>query len=331
MAYLLNRASGSTVYLFAHHSFGRLAHSVNTVVNAPSISRLHAIIEWDCDCWKFFDISRNGSWLNGQKLSKNERYELNVKDKLQFGGVHADVFEIVNLDPPVDFLIAADGHSGNEQSFIPLKPYNLLPDDSLPEIVVYLHSFQNRWCLESLNGNGTDTRIVTEGELIKFGDRRWRLIYNRSQEQTVSVEQEVSSLKDIGFVFQLSLDEENAQLKLRTANEELDLGERSHHYLTLTLARLKVASIEQGIDETEQGWVYADQLAKDLGLTETHLNIQIHRARKQLFESLHCNPDPESFIQRRGGKVRLGLNNFSVFKGVKLECSTAEQSLGVHF
>ena len=76
------------------------------------------------------------------------------------------------------------------------------------------------------------------------------------------------------------------------------------------------------LDQTEQGWIYTDKLARDLGLAETHLNIQIHRARKQLVEGLNNEGEADTFIQRRGGKVRLGVDLFEVIKGSTFEIST---------
>ncbi|MFT6777584.1 MAG: hypothetical protein ACJAV1_001503 [Paraglaciecola sp.] len=42
----LNNESAGLSYLNAYHCFGRSTTTSNTVINAPEVSRMHAIIEW---------------------------------------------------------------------------------------------------------------------------------------------------------------------------------------------------------------------------------------------------------------------------------------------
>ena len=117
------------------------------------------------------------------------------------------------------------------------------------------------------------------------------------------------------FVFDLSLDEESTQLCLQHDQQKIDLGVRSHHYLLLQLARHRAEDIERDLDSHSQGWVYASQLAAELGMDNTHMNIHIFRARKQLADALPHAQMQTCLLERRGGKLRFGCDKFKIYKG----------------
>jgi hypothetical protein len=119
-------------------------------------------------------------------------------------------------------------------------------------------------------------------------------------------------------VFNLSLDEEVTELELHCAQQCIDLASRSHHYLMLQLARHRALDAVQGLDMKSQGWVYAEQLAAELGVDATHMNIQIFRARKQFADTLPDTVGHQVLLERRGGKVRFGCDKFKIFKGDSL-------------
>ena len=95
---------------------------------------------------------------------------------------------------------------------------------------------------------------------------------------------------------------------------------RSHHYLTLNLARYRARDAQKGLDVSQQGWVYAEQLEKDLGIDSCYMNIQIHRARKQFADALEHLCDVRQLIERKAGKLRFGGTKFQILKGQQLEC-----------
>ena len=329
MASLRSENRVSNIYLLAHHKFGRMKHSVDTCLSEPSVSRIHTIVEWDGEYWKVFDLSRNGTWLNGHKLDKGQRYTLKPGDKLNFGRDDLYGYLVTDVAAPCDYLITADLGSENQTEAVTLNPYNLLPNDERPEIALYLDYSQTQWFLEPMEASEFKARIVNEGEIVSFSNQRWKLCYNRPEEATTALGKDICQLQELHFQFLVSLDEESTQLILRTQQREIDLGLRSHHYLTLTLARQKALDIAANIDETEQGWIYTELLAKDLGLAETHINIQIHRARKQLIEAIDADVEGDNFIQRRGGKVRLGIDQFSVVKGSEIESTIGTKGVKV--
>jgi hypothetical protein len=126
------------------------------------------------------------------------------------------------------------------------------------------------------------------------------------------------------FSFQVSLNEEHAFLKITLdAWREVDLGERVHHYSLLTLARRRLDDAERGLDPSSQGWVDLLDLAKMLGLEPAHLNIQIHRARKQIAGALPADTRLPAIVERRRGGVRLGALRFQIVRGSRLEGRSA--------
>ena len=60
------------------------------------------------------------------------------------------------------------------------------------------------------------------------------------------------------------------------------------------------------------------ELAAELGVDATHMNIQIFRARKQLADSLPDAQGQQCLLERRGGKIRFGCEKFKIYRGDKL-------------
>ena len=72
MGYLVESVSGRRTPLRAHHTLGRSADKVDTVISHPAVSRIHAVLEWQDGHWQIRDLSRNGCWVNGRRLPSNE-------------------------------------------------------------------------------------------------------------------------------------------------------------------------------------------------------------------------------------------------------------------
>jgi hypothetical protein len=139
-------------------------------------------------------------------------------------------------------------------------------------------------------------------------------------ESTLEIENlKLTALSDIIFMFQVSSDEEHTNVKLINAEHIIELGERVHHYLLITLARKRLKDAEDGFDLTSQGWIELSLLSKMIGLDQSHLNIQIFRARNQLVQALSDNSKPFAMIERRRGDVRLGSFRFKIFRGSIIE------------
>lgn len=315
MAYLLDQSTNTCFPLAPHHTFGRLANSVDRLIDKPYISKLHAAIEWTGSHWCLKSLGLNGTWINGSHLNQGDSRDLHIHDDIHFAEIGDPGFTVADLTPPCDMLWPMD-QTLDQLKPIPLSRYHLLPDTNNPELALFLDDSTQLWYSEALNQEqDPEPRKITDGDQLEFGGIRWQFV----QVQIYGPTEAKSShhLNDYRFIFHLSLDEETTQLELHH-QQTLDFGARTHNYLLLQLARHRAEDVARGLDGESQGWVYVDQLAAELGLDITHLNIQIFRVRKQLADNLPNVLSQQSLIERRGGKLRFGCDKVTVYKGAKL-------------
>lgn len=325
MAYLSNLTSGELFPLAAHHTFGRLVTSVNTYIDSPCVSKLHAAIEWNGHSWRIKNLGINGTWLNERLLEAGDTPELAINDHIRLAEQTDPGFRVLNLAPPADMLWPLDAKKSPEPVY--LSRYHLLPDAQTPELAIYYDEQDKQWHLEDINNEDEqERRTLHTGSLVQTCQNRWQFMPALVVGPTEIRTNKTQKLNDFEFIFNLSLDEEVTELELLHAQQTIDLAARSHHYLMLQLARHRVQDAARGLDSKSQGWVYAEQLAAELGLDTTHMNIQIFRARKQLVDSLPDAHGHQYLLERRGGKVRFGCEKFKIFKGETLIAASPETS-----
>lgn len=321
MATLFNKKMQQRCFLHSHHSFGRLKNSVNSLVEDSIVSKVHAFIEWNDRYWFLRDVSSNGTWLNGNRLRQDQVVRLNVGDVINFANNSSNAFEVLDTKAPCDCLIPI-AHNGE---VIELEYFHLLPSQKSHEILLRYNNQTCSWWQEILDDNLSESATPMElqnREYIIIGGLKWQLQINRPLAETQIVRPKVTSLNDLILLLQTSLDEESTHLYIQTGDKNIDLLVRSHHYLTLFLARQRVKDIKAGFASSEQGWVYAESLARDLGVDASHLNIQIYRIRKQFVEALNNTCETSNIIERNTGKIRLASNFFKIIKGDKVEYDT---------
>lgn len=316
MAYLRNLQTNDRLYLLTHHTFGRRSDSVDTFIDQPEISKIHAVIEWNGHAWEIRDLGRNGTWIDQQKISAAKNTPLKTGQIVNFANQAQNSWKVENLDAPGNLLLGLNDCSISKQ----LSHYHLLPNSTAPIAALFLCDTRGQWILESntdnyINGSNNET-VINHNDHIALGDYKWRLFLNTEQQQTLDITEKQSNIDQVAFHFDVSLDEEHTQLKLGHQYETIDLGERSHHYLLLHLARLKAEHANQGVDNKSQGWINNEQLAKELGIEVSHINIQIFRARKQIADEF---PGANDLLQRRRGEVRFNCSQASISKGDRIE------------
>lgn len=121
--------------------------------------------------------------------------------------------------------------------------------------------------------------------------------------------------------FAVSMNEEHVTLRISDGRKLIDLGERTHHYTLLALARQRLCDAERGFDESCQGWVETERLAHSLGIDAPHLNIHIFRARNQFKQAFSDKDGMIGIIERRRNELRFGLFRFRIIRGANLEGS----------
>lgn len=324
MACLLTNSNQERIYLKNFHSFGRLSFTVSTLLSKSNISRIHAIAEWLDGSWYMRDLSSNGVWINKQRIPKDQPFKLNLNDIVCFAKDKEFVFTVVDLSAPTDLLLKKEALSSKIIEAIPLASYNILPDEKNPKAVVYFDANKKSWYLEKvgIDEDKSSVQKLDEKDCFQIEYSTWQLQLVDHLMHTELLPQSRYCLDDLSFEFKLSQDEESTQMLLNMPDKTIDFDIRSHHYLTLNLARQRFEDMVQGIDDSEQGWIYADMLAKDIGVDANYLNIQIFRARKQFVDLFSGHIGAEDFIQRRAGKIRFGGPNFRIKKGQAIECQS---------
>lgn len=322
MAYLLDQATQTCFPLAPHHTFGRMANNVDTLIDKPYISKIHAAIEWTGNHWCLKSLGLNGTWINGSKLNQGDSRDLHVQDEVRFAEPNDPGFTVADLTPPCDMLWPLDQPLSLKP--IMLSLYHLLPDTNQPRLALFFDEGSQAWYREALDQPNEQQPIaLKDGDRVQVGNQYWQFIQARIYGPT-EAKSSHHHLNDYRFIFHLSLDEETTQLELQH-QQTLDFSIRTHHYLLLQLVRHRAEDAARGLDSESQGWVYTDQLAAELGLDTMHLNIQIFRARKQLADSLPNLLGQQSLVERRGGKIRFGCEKFTVYKGATLTLTSLPQ------
>jgi hypothetical protein len=313
MAILKNQDTQKLLYLRSLHIFGRNPFKSDTALHNSDASQIHASIRWECNAWVLIDHSRNGCFVDGKRAASNVKIALAPGMRIQFGA-GSDVFWMVeSLDPPCPMLLPQD----DSDAAIKLQRFHFLPSEDEPESTVYL-SANGQWTLES----GSGSKVLQDGDLIQIGNYSWKFFGSPEIAATSDFPGLRLTPSDPAmFKFIASQNEEHISLCLIDGERSADLGERTHHYSLLTLARLRLGDAARGFDPSSQGWIEVERLARMLGIDVAHLNIQIFRARSQIARALPGGSDVSGVIERRRGEIRFGAFRFQIVHGSQVEAT----------
>jgi hypothetical protein len=306
-------------YLNSYHCVGRSTTNVDTLISAPEISRMHAVIEWVQEQWYIRDISNNGTWINSQKLTKDQPHKLNINDHVFFGQNETHGFLVQDLNQPQNMLLPV-GKSAElkSQSPIILSDYNILPSEQQPEIALFYVQSKDQWYKEFLDdAQGSAYPVANQGSL-NFNQQNWQLKLNSFSEHTVKLAKPKLLANQIKYRFNLSQDEETTELTVITDDEKLCFSSKAHHYLTLSLARHRNEDAKNGIEECNQGWRLPEMLIKELGYDLTLFNTHVCRAKQQFRKKLKGACDGDELIERKGKKIRFSGSCYRIYQGNEL-------------
>lgn len=284
MALLRNVITGDLITLRTQHVFGRDQSRVDSYLNHSQVSQIHGTIMWSGQTWRLMDFSRNGIYVNGQRVDNQKTAQVRVNDLISFSAHKQLQWKVIHLEPP--------------GSVVPLF--------SADRTVI------GQECAAILPGN----------EIFHTSDEENRFfptdLIKQRINQTVQASSQIS-INNLHFHFQVSPDEEHVFVKVLVDNQIIDLGERVHHYPLLLMARKRREDLQNGFDHLSQGWIDVDLFKKMTGLDSTVLNMQIYRFRKQLSALLPGKQYLTQIVERRSGELRFSCPNFKIMQGESVE------------
>ena len=271
-----------------------------------SISGEHAVIWWDGAAWCLRDLgSRNGTLVDGGRLDPHVSTPLREGARLEFGA-HPLGWVVESVGPPVPRahrLSDPDAVVEAEDGML------ALPDDDAPEVVVYSDQ-RVGWILERAGA----IREVNDLDVVEVAGADWRLQLPHKVIATDPIDPATPQLRQLSLRFEVSADEEHVAITAVTERGlEIDLGSRTHHYMLLSLARLRLA--DAALPEASQGWVHHEDFCHQLRIDRERLNMFVFRARKQLAAA--DIGDAHGLIERRVDthQLRIGVGSLSVDAG----------------
>jgi hypothetical protein len=301
MAILVEDGSGRTIALAARVLVGR-SDAAQMQLADRRVSSEHASIRWLGDGWQVRDLgSRNGTFLDGRRLGAGESAPLATGHKLSFGGLSGG-WVLVDAGPPaVVAQCLVDGRRCTSEDGL-----LALPDAETASATVFRTPDGLFW-FEDQDG----ARELRDADVVEVDGVAWRVLLPVLPLETAEGERTLGA-NDLTLTFSVSRDEEHVDVEVRWQGGSASLASRAHHYPLLVLARQRLADAAAGVADSEQGWIWPDALAKMLGSTQNHLNVSIHRIRKE-FAALGVF-DGAAVVERRGGSgpVRVGVRRLEV-------------------
>ena len=132
MARLLNLNTGELVKLHAQHTIGSHLGCANIILNNPGASKVHASITWDGEHWLLQDCSRNGTYINGVRVTSGSEFRLNKGEKVNFANLESDTWQLLDEKPPQSDISRALGLGSSV-----VKGLVILKKDPQPASVIY--------------------------------------------------------------------------------------------------------------------------------------------------------------------------------------------------
>ena len=296
---ILQSEDGPTrAFLRERHLLGR-SRVCSLRLRHERASSEHAVLLWRDGVWWVRDLgSRNGTWLDGKRLESGAEHALLVGARLHFGARDC-AWTLVSAEPPFAFAVAADARAVRAEG-------GLLELPGADDPVVVHQLGPDTWVADRRTGLAR----VDDQQTLEVGGRIWTVHLPGAVPRTQTAER--LHVADLRLVFRVSRDEEHVHLIAETPSEDaIDLGARAHHYLLLTLARLRAEDAARpDLNRAEHGWVDKDRLSRLMGEDDNILHTHIHRARKQ-FARAGVDRAAELIERRLGaGALRIGAERF---------------------
>ena len=290
--------------LESHHLIGR-SHRCSLRLPESSVSGEHASLRWTGGGWVVKDLgSRYGTFVNGQPLQPGIPVTVHAGARITFGR-EKGVWEITDTAPPEVMVVPAEGGAALLQN----GGLIAIPSADRPSAVVFQGS-DGSWVLE----HAGRVEVVQDQATFVVESTLWRLCNTSPLEQTwmAGDGREAMALGEVQLRFRVSRNEEHIDLSVGWRDRLVELGVRSHHYLLLTLARVRLENAKSGESTFTAGWIDQEALLKQLHFSPERLNLDIFRARRQ-FGAAGFMPGA-GIVERRPAtkEIRIGVGETTV-------------------
>ncbi|HWN69923.1 MAG TPA: FHA domain-containing protein [Haliangium sp.] len=304
MATLTHVSSGKSYFLTSTFLVGR-GPTCALPLDSRKVSSAHAVFHWRGQLWELRDLhSKNGTFVNQRRLEPGEAVTIARGASIAFGDF-AHAFALAEDAPPRAMARAEDGRLvlANDEGFL------ALPGPEQAEISISSHGGQ--WFVDT-----DDDRMVRHGDVLHAGGMDWRLDLPVAVEKTLQADERVGHRVDgIGLRFTVSRDG-SVDVDVLHGRQVTRLRPRAHHHLLLALARRRLtdqlgAAISH-LPASDHGWMSHAELLVLLSASENSLNLDIHRARRQIGDEAGILDGRLLIERRRGGKIRLGASQLAI-------------------
>jgi hypothetical protein len=258
------------------------------------ISGEHAVVRWLDERWEVRDLgSRNGTFVDGRRLSPGERAALGAGAVIALGGPKT-AFALVDASPP---MVGARQKKTGAGRFA-ADHVLVLPDEDRPLVTIF-EDAMGRWVAEREDR----TEVVKDHDVVLIDGDAWVLELPAG----VRAAPEASTgptLETIAMRIEVSSGDEDVDVTLLHGGETTLLARWSSHYLLLALARARLA-------DAAGGWVSRDELCNTLSVDAPRLDVDVCRARKQVGAAGVLGA--AGIVERRAaGQLRLGVRTVEV-------------------
>lgn len=302
MAFLVEKRGRRPVFLEAELLVGR-SSACGLRLSEAYVSARHAVLRWDAAGWEVKDLgSRNGTFLNGERLRPGESHRLTQGAELAFGN-EAEVWELRDAEPPAAMAFPLDGG----EPLIAEHGFLGIPSAQDPQASIFRDQ-DSLWKLETQEG---DQEPLQPQGTFRAAGRLWRFSCPDTLDtRTLGAPEPVGSSSVLTFF--VSPDQARVELRASWVDRVVDLGCRNHNVLLLRLARARLDDSRNGVSERASGWVYQDELLSWLGSTPALLNIDVFRIRQQFAKA--GVPSFAKIVERRANtqQLRIGVTARSI-------------------
>jgi hypothetical protein len=270
MALLASSRTQQIVIVEAELLVGR-SSACSLRIPEPYVSARHATLRWDGERWEVKDLgSRNGTFLNGTRLSVGTSHRVVCGSELAFGN-EVEVWKLRDDSAPPVMAVPLTGG----EPVIAEHDVLGIPSSSDPQATIF-RDIDGLWKLESAEG---ELVILEPQRTFQVSGRAYRFSCPDVMGATTTLRVPFPA-GNVRLRFSVSRDEEHVELTAFQGDREIDLGSRNHNYLLLTLARARRDDSANGVPDSASGWMYQEDLLAALRTTSAQLNIDVFRIRQ---------------------------------------------------